>query len=230
MNILRTASLGSNYTGSYKKECTSTGRRKPLQCNQGSTLSFWWRYLFFQSESPFVYQVINKTKLSITNFQKQSPWNILIKESRSLNNTICTYNTPCIYFSFYLIIYLFIILFVGFASIIWKCEEIWCNSVIMKEISLDTLWNLNDPQILFQNLLSKNYWWKNTLSLSKVLIYYEIENFTKEVPLKFEDGSIFRFLYITLKIGLWYVSTISHHPQTAWKKAAWRVNTGDWIS
>ena len=100
------ANLGSNFTGPYKRECTSTGRWKPLQCNQGSTLSFWWRYLFFQSESPFVYQVINKTKLSITNFQKQSPWNILIKESRSLNNTICTYNTPCIYFSFYLIIYL----------------------------------------------------------------------------------------------------------------------------
>ena len=94
------------FSGPCKRECTSTGRWKPLQCNQGSTLSFWWRYLFFQSESPFVYQVINKTKLSITNFQKQSPWNILIKESRSLNNTICTYNTPCIYFLFYLIIYL----------------------------------------------------------------------------------------------------------------------------
>ena len=39
--ILRTANLGSNFTGSYKRECTSTGRRKPLQCNQGSTLSFW---------------------------------------------------------------------------------------------------------------------------------------------------------------------------------------------
>ena len=60
------------------------------------------------------------------------------------------------------------------------------------------LWNLNDPQILLQNLLSKNYWWKNTLSLSKVLIYYEIETFTKEVPLTFEDDIIFRFLYITL--------------------------------
>ena len=29
-------------------------------------------FFYFQSESPFVYQVINK-KLSITNFQKQSP-------------------------------------------------------------------------------------------------------------------------------------------------------------
>ena len=63
----------------------------------------------------------------------------------------------------------------------------------MKEIFLDTLWNLHDPQILFQNLLSKK-WLKNTLSLSKVLIYYEIETFTKEVHLKFEDGIIFRFL------------------------------------
>ena len=143
-------------------------------------------------QSPFVYQVINK-KLSITSFQEQSPQNILIKESRSLNNTICTYNTPCIYFSFYLIIYLFIILFVGFASIIWKCEEIWCNSVTMKEISFDTLWNLNEPQILFQNLLSKNYWWKNTLTLSKVLIYYEIETFTKKSSWSLKMASFFDF-------------------------------------
>ena len=50
----------------------------------------------------------------------------------------------------------------------------------MKEISLDTLWNLKDPQILFQKLLSKNYWWKNTLTLSEVLIYYEIETLTKK--------------------------------------------------
>ena len=100
-------------------------KRKPLQCNQGSTLSFWWRYLFFQSESPFVYQVINKTKLSITNFQKQSPWNILIKESRSLNNTICTYNTPCIYFSFYLIIYLFI--YYSFCRVCINNLKVWGN-------------------------------------------------------------------------------------------------------
>ena len=166
-------------------------KRKPLQCNQGSTLSFWWRYLFFQSESPFVYQVINK-KLSMRNSQEQSPWNILIKESRSLNNTVCTYNTPCIYFSFYLIIYLFI-LFVGFASIIWKCEEILYNSVIMKEISLDTLWNLNGPQILFQNLLSKNYWWKNNLTLSKVLIYYEIETSAKKSSWSLKMTSFFDF-------------------------------------
>ena len=65
MKILRAASQGANFTGSYKKQCTSTGRRKPLPCNQGSSLSFW-------SESPIVYQVINKTKLSITNFQKPS--------------------------------------------------------------------------------------------------------------------------------------------------------------
>ena len=66
--IFRTANLGSNVTSSYERECTSTGRRKPLQCNQGSTLSFWQRCLFFQSESPFVYQVINQTKLFIANF------------------------------------------------------------------------------------------------------------------------------------------------------------------
>ena len=148
---LKNSKTRAHFTGSYIKECTSTEIRKPLLCNQGSTLSFWWRYLFFQSESPFVYQVINKTKLSITNFQKQIPWNT--NESRSLNKTIFTYNTSWI-FSFYLIIYLFIILFVGFTSITWKCEELWRNSAIMKEISLET-WNLNNPQILFQNLLSK---------------------------------------------------------------------------
>ena len=75
MKILRTANLGSNFICSYKKECSSTRRRKLLQRNEGSTLSFWWRYLFiyFQSESPFVYKVINKTKLSITNFENRAP-------------------------------------------------------------------------------------------------------------------------------------------------------------
>ena len=102
---------------------------------------------FFQSQSPFFYQIINKTKLFI-NFQKQSPWNI--KESRNLN-AIFIYNTPCL-FSFYLIIYLFIYSF--------------CRICVS-----------NDPLILFQKLLSRNYWWKNT-SVSKVLIYYEIESFT----------------------------------------------------
>ena len=53
-------------------------------------------YYCFQSKGPFVYKVINKTKLSITNFQKQSPKNI----KESLNNTNCTYNTPCIFFHF----------------------------------------------------------------------------------------------------------------------------------
>ena len=81
-----------------KSVYTSTGRRKPLQCNLGSTLSFRWRYLFFyfQSESPFVYKVIKNAKLSMTNFQNQSPQNI--QESLSLNNTICIYNTPYIFF------------------------------------------------------------------------------------------------------------------------------------
>ena len=52
-------------------------------------------FFYFQSESPFVCKVINKTKLSMTNFQKQSSQNI--KESLSLN-TICRYNTPYIFF------------------------------------------------------------------------------------------------------------------------------------
>ena len=57
------------------------------------------------------------------------------------------------------------------------------------------MWNLNDPQILLQNLLSKNYWWKkNILSISKLLVSYKIETFTKEVHLKFEDYIIFRLL------------------------------------
>ena len=44
---------------------------------------------------------------------------------------------------------------------------------------------------LFQYLLSRNYCWrKNILSLSKVPICYEIETFTKEVHLKFEDDII----------------------------------------
>ena len=86
-------------------------------------------FFHFQSESPFVYKVINKTKLSMINFQKQSPQNI--KESLSLN-TFCTYNN--LYILFVLFNHLFIILFVGFASITWKYEELWCNSIIMNKI------------------------------------------------------------------------------------------------
>ena len=69
-------------------------------------------FFYFQSESPFVYKVIIKTKLSMTTSQKQNPQNI--KESLSLN-TICTYNTSYIFFV--LFNHLFIIIFVGFASI-----------------------------------------------------------------------------------------------------------------
>ena len=61
-----------------KKECTSTGRRKPLQCNEGSTLSSWWRYLpffIFRVRVTFFYQVINKTKLSISKSLKH--WGVL---------------------------------------------------------------------------------------------------------------------------------------------------------
>ena len=117
---------------------------------------------------------------------------------------------------FVLFNHLFIILFVGFASITWKCEELWCNSVIMKEISLDTLWNLNDPQILFQNLLSKNYLWRNTLSLSKVIIYYEIETFTKKSTWSWRWHHFSIFLD-NIKNRFVVYSTISHYSQTAWK-------------
>ena len=64
---------------------------------------------------------------------------------------------------------------------------------------LGYIWNLNDPQLLFQNLLSKNYWWKNTLSLSKVLMFHEIETYTKEVHLKFEDDLIIMTLSTDLE-------------------------------
>ena len=46
---------------------------------------------------------------------------------------------------------------------------------------------------------------KNMLSISKLLVSYKIETFTKEVHSKFEDYIIFRLLQITLKIGLWYL-------------------------
>ena len=157
MNILRTASLGSNYTGSYKKECTSTGRRKPLQCNQKSTLSFMWSYLFFyfHSESPFVYKVINKTKLSMTNFQKQSPQNIM--ESLSLNNRICTYNTPYIFF----VLFNHLFIHYSFCRVCINNMKVW--GTLMQFYHNE--WNLKNPQILFQNLLYKSCWWKNTLFL-----------------------------------------------------------------
>ena len=53
------------------KGFTSVGRRKPLQLNQGSTLSFRWHYFFyFQSKSPFVYKIINKKKTFHGKFSK----------------------------------------------------------------------------------------------------------------------------------------------------------------
>ena len=119
-------------------------------------------------------------------------------------------------FFVYLIIYLFIILFVGFPSITWKCEELWCNSIIMKEISLDTLWNLNDPQILFQNLLSKNYLWKNTLSLSKVTVIMRVK-LSLRSPLEVWRWHHFSIFVDNIKNRFVVYSTISLYSQTAWK-------------
>ena len=70
----------------------------------------------------------------MTNFQKQS-----------LNNTICTCNTP--YFFFVLFSHLFITLFVHFASLTGKCEELWYNSIIMTEI-----WHTGIPGLWTQVL------------------------------------------------------------------------------
>ena len=77
--------------------------------------------------------------------------------------------------------------------------------------------NLKDLQIFFQNLLSKNYWWKNTLSLSKVLICYEIETFTTWSPLEVWRWHNFSIFVDNIKNRFVDVSTISHHLQTAWK-------------
>ena len=69
-----------------------------------------------------------------------------------------------------------------------------------KRIFLGYIWILNDPHFFFpQNLQSKNYWWKSTLSLSKVLICDEIDTFTKEIHLKFEDDIIFRLFVDNIK-------------------------------
>ena len=82
---------------------------------------------------------------------------------------------------------------------------------------LGYIWNLNDSQIFFQNLQSKNYWWKNTLSLSKVLICDDIETLPKESTWSFKMTSIF---VNNIKNQFMDVSTISHHPQNAWKKSS----------
>ena len=60
-------------------------------------------------------------------------------------------------------------------------------------------WNINYSKILLQNLLSKSYWWKNTLHLYKVLCYKR--NFYQEVPLKFENEVCSYFPYF-----FWYFS------------------------
>ena len=53
----------------------------------------------------------------------------------------------------------------------------------------------SDSQILLQNLLSQNYWWKNTLPRSKVLICYG-KNFHQQIILKFEDEVSSHFLFL----------------------------------
>ena len=216
---LKNSKTRAHFTGSYIKECTSTEIRKPLLCNQGSTLSFWWRYLFFQSESPFVYQVINKTKLSITNFQKQIPWNT--NESRSLDKTICTYNTSWIFFVFFN--YLFI--HYSFCTVCINNLKVWGFLTQLCHNERNFLGNMKFKQS--PNFVSEFTVWNFRY---RFLVYHEIETFTKEVHLKFEDDIIFRFLYIILTIGLWYVSTISHNLQTAWKEAARRINIAERIS
>ena len=65
--------------------------------------------------------------------------------------------------------------------------------------------------------MSKNYWWKNTLSLSKVLVCYEIETFTTWSPLEVWRWHNFSISVDNIKNRFVDVSTISHHPQTAWK-------------
>ena len=69
MKILRTASLGSNFTSSYKKRVHLNRKKetKGVLYRSGDT-----PFVLF-SDSPIVYQVINKTKLSITIFQNPSP-------------------------------------------------------------------------------------------------------------------------------------------------------------
>ena len=179
-----------------------------MQRNQGSTLSFWWPTCFSEW-SPFVYRVINKTKLSITNFQKQIPWNT--NESRSLDKTICTYNTSWIFFVFFN--YLFI--HYSFCTVCINNLKVWGFLTQLCHNERNFLGNMKFKQS--PNFVSEFTVWNFRY---RFLVYHEIETFTKEVHLKFEDDIIFRFLYIILTIGLWYVSTISHNLQTAWKESS----------
>ena len=78
---------------------------------------------------------------------------------------------------------------------------------------------------MFQNLLSKNYWWKYTLSLSKVIIYHEIETFTKKSIWSLKVTSFFRFLKITLTIGLWYIPPYHTICKLLERWAAWEGST-----
>ena len=82
-------------------------------------------------------------------------------------------------------------------------------------MSLDTLWNLNYSQILLQNLLSKNYWWKNTLSLSKVIIMRL--KLSLRSPLEVWRWHHFSIFKDNIKNRFVVYSTISHYSQTASK-------------
>ena len=75
MKILRTGSLGSNFTGSYKRRVYLNRKKETITVIKGVLYRSGDASCFFLfSESPiFFCQIINKTKLSITNFQKQNP-------------------------------------------------------------------------------------------------------------------------------------------------------------
>ena len=70
MKILRTASLGSNFTGSYKKSVPQQEEGNHYSVIKG--VLYRSLFFYFLSESPFVYQLINKIKLyfSKTKFLK----------------------------------------------------------------------------------------------------------------------------------------------------------------
>ena len=100
----------------------------------------------------------------------------------------------------------------------------------MKEISLDTyeIWTI--PKFSFRIYCLKIIDEKTPSSffLSKVLICYEIETFTKEIHLNFEDDIIFRFLYITLTLNSWMSRPYCFKGNCL--KVAWRINTAERIS
>ena len=128
----------------------------------------------------FLFSERKQNKTFHKDFSQKSPWNI--KESLILNNTACTYNTPCIFFSLYLIIDLFI--HYSFCGLYINNLNVWGTLMQLYHDEINFpgyIRNSSDPKILFHNLLSKNYCWKNTLTHSKVLICYEIERSSLKV-------------------------------------------------